>query len=197
MDNQKIGAVIRQLRKEKGMTQSELASAIQVDPRTVSKWECGRGLPDVGLLRQLSDILQTDIGRLLGAETQPNRPDAGKLSRAKFYVCPVCGNILFSTGKATLFCCGYSLQPLEVQNADEVHEPTVEQSDGDYYVTFAHEMSKAHHIVFAAAVVDDRITLIRMYPEQEAAFRLPMYRRGMKLYVYCTEHGLMRCSSKL
>jgi desulfoferrodoxin (superoxide reductase-like protein) len=63
--------------------------------------------------------------------------------------------------------------------------------DGDYYITFEHEMSKAHYISFVAYVACDRVLMVKLYPEQSAAVRFPqMY--GGKLYAYCNQHGLWR-----
>ncbi len=154
------------------------------------------GCPDVSLWEELSVLLGADIRKLLQGELNPNQPDVGKLDRIQFYVCPTCGNILTSTGAATVSCCGRQLNPLEADKDTEGHEITVQIVDNEYYITFDHEMSKEHYILFAAYVCDDRVLLNRFYPEQEPAFRLPMMRRAGNLYFYCTEHGLRACRFK-
>ena len=58
MDNAKIGALIRRLRKEKKMTQLQLALKLHISDKTVSKWERGLGCPDVSLIGQLSGIFE-------------------------------------------------------------------------------------------------------------------------------------------
>ena len=57
MDLSKNGKLLRDLRKEKGMTQKQLADKLGVVPKTVSKWETGHGFPDVATLPTLADIL--------------------------------------------------------------------------------------------------------------------------------------------
>ena len=68
MDQQKIGKFILELRKEKNMTQQELATKIGVTDRAVSKWENGRGLPDLSLLVPLCKILEISINELLSGK---------------------------------------------------------------------------------------------------------------------------------
>ncbi len=192
MDCQKIGQLIFQLRKEKGLTQQQLAEQLCITNKTVSKWECGNGAPDASLWDALAGVLGADILKLLQGELHPNRLDVGKMDRVQFYVCPVCGNILTSTGKAAISCCGRRLAPLEVADGIDGHEICSEAMDGEYYISLDHAMSKTHYIAFAAYVTVDRIWFLRLYPEQSCAFRLPDLRgRGM-LYLYCTEHGLFK-----
>jgi len=135
-------------------------------------------------------ILGADMRQLMEGEITRNRPDSGNISRVRFYICPDCGNILFSTGAATIHCCGRRLERIEPKT-DGLPEVTVEEMDTDYYVTFDHPMTKEHHLTFAAYVKSDRITLHRLYPEQEAAVRFPA-QRGGTLYVGCSTHGLLR-----
>ncbi len=68
MEQDKIGRFIQSLRKEKNLTQQELADIIGVTDRAISKWENGRGLPDYSLLRPLSDALGISINELLNGE---------------------------------------------------------------------------------------------------------------------------------
>ena len=190
MDCAKVGGLIVQLRREKGLTQRQVADRLGISNKTVSKWECGRGCPDASLWDGLSDVLGADILKMLQGELRPNRPDVGKMSRARFYVCPVCGNLLVSTGESTISCCGRKLSHLVGRPYTEEHGVKVVEADLEYYVTLDHPMEKGHYIVFAAYVHDDRVLLQRLYPEQSAAFHLPITKRGGKLYLYCSEHGL-------
>ena len=61
MDNVKIGNLINKLRKEKGMTQLQLAEKLHISDKTVSKWERGLGCPDVSLLTDLSGVFGVDL----------------------------------------------------------------------------------------------------------------------------------------
>ncbi len=194
MDCAKIGKLIEHLRKEKGLTQKEVAEQLNISNKTVSKWECGKGAPDVSLWKGLSAILGADILKLLQGELNPNRLDIGKIENIRFYVCPSCGNILTSTGKAGISCCGRNLSPLSAVTEITGHEISVEEMDTDYFITIKHDMSKRHYISFAAYVYDDRIWFQRLYPEQNLAFRMPVMKGGGNLYLYCTKDGLFKYS---
>lgn len=68
MDQQKIGRFIAQIRKTKGLTQSQLAEKLMISEKTVSKWECGRGLPEVSIMLPLCKILGISVNELLSGE---------------------------------------------------------------------------------------------------------------------------------
>ena len=68
MNQEKIGKFILELRKEKNMTQQELADKIGVTDRAISKWENGRGLPDLSLMKPLCDELGISINELISGE---------------------------------------------------------------------------------------------------------------------------------
>jgi len=74
-------------------------------------------------------------------------------------------------------------------NTDEEHSVMVELTDGDYYVSLEHPMTKDHYISFMAYVNWERLQLVKLYPEQEAAARFARCGRGT-LYVYCQKDGL-------
>lgn len=192
MDCAKVGKLILQLRTEKGLTQKQVADRLNITNKTISKWECGLGCPDVSLWEELASVLGADILKLLQGELNPNRPDIGKMNQIQFYVCPTCGNILTSTGAASIACCGRQLQPLSPATSALKHTPHIEEIEDEYYATMKHEMRREHYLLFAACVNDDRIWFNRLYPEQNAAFRFPNMRSGATLYLYCTQHGLMR-----
>lgn len=68
MNQEKIGKLIAEIRKEKDMTQTDLANKLGITDRAISKWENGRGLPDISLLQNLSEILGITITELLSGE---------------------------------------------------------------------------------------------------------------------------------
>lgn len=189
MDCAKTGGLIAKLRKEKGMTQKNLADALGISNKTVSKWECGMGSPDLTFWPDLSAILGADITQMMEGEITVNKPDSGNLHRLRLYVCPDCGNILVSTGSAAIYCCGKKTEVLSVKEHDKRPHITVEESDIDYYLTVDHPMRKDHYLSCAIYVNNDRVLINRLYPEQSAAFRLPVCRGG-RLYLYCVIHGL-------
>lgn len=191
MNNEKIGTLIQKLRHEKGFTQKEIADMLGVSDKAVSKWERGNGCPDVSLWAPLSEVLGADVKKLLMGELYPNKPDIGKMEKSQFYVCPSCGNILLSSGPASISCCGRRLAALPVQPVTGgPHQLTVSEMDGERYVSLSHEMEKNHYIQFIAYVTGDRVTLCRLYPEQEAAARFPNSMGGGSFYLYCSNHGL-------
>lgn len=189
MDCNKVGLLILELRKEKNMTQKEIADAMNISDKAISKWERGLGCPDVSLLSELSQILGVNIEKILQGDLDPNHTDGGNMKRVKFYLCPTCGNVLTSTAKAELSCCGRKLEPLEEKPADADHQITVEDIDDEAYITINHEMTREHYLTFVAYVTCDRLQLIKLYPEQNAELRIPKIRSG-KFYICCSNHGL-------
>ena len=68
MDQVKIGKFIAAMRKRKGLTQKELAEQLEISDKTVSKWECGKGMPENDFMLPLCDILQISANELLSGE---------------------------------------------------------------------------------------------------------------------------------
>ena len=68
MDSQKIGQYIAYKRKAKGMTQKQLADALLITNKAVSKWETGTSMPDISLLKELARILDVTVDELLNGE---------------------------------------------------------------------------------------------------------------------------------
>ena len=191
MDRYVTGAVIRRLRERKKMTQDELAEKICVSGKAVSKWETGQGFPDISLLEPLAQALDISVIELLSGEDIRNTNRSCNIARGQFYVCPVCGNVIRSTGEAVISCCGITLPPLEAEEADGEHMIRVEIIEDEYYVTVDHPMTKEHYLSFLAAVSDAGVQFVKLYPEgaAEARFRLT----GIKcFYVFCNRHGLFR-----
>jgi len=197
MDCNKMGTLLYRLRKEKGMTQKQIADMMNISDKTISKWERGLGCPDVSLLSELSRIYEVNIEKILSGNLAPNNNDTGNLKRIKFYACPCCGNIIYNTGDADISCCGRKLAPHVAKPADAMHNAVVEDVEGEYYITFHHEMSKTHFLSFVAYVTSDKILLVKLYPEQTASVHLPkmnggrlQQKFGASLYYYCSRHGL-------
>lgn len=111
--------------------------------------------------------------------------------RSKFYVCPVCGNVIHCMGEAVIHCHGILLCPAEAEESDEAHNITVERIEDEYYVKVDHTMTKNHYISFIAAVSSDRMQMVKMYPEGNVQARFQI--SGVKqIYVYCNKEGLFR-----
>lgn len=195
MDNYVTGAVIKKLRENKKMTQEELAEKIFVTSKAVSKWETGKGFPDVGLLEALGKALDVSVIELLSGEDITNLNKACNMAKGKFYVCPVCGNVIQTTGEAVISCCGITLPPLEAERPDVNHELKIERVEDEYFVTMNHPMTKEHYISFIATVSAQGVQLVKLYPEGNAQARFKIS-RVRKLYAYCNRHGLFEVERK-
>jgi DNA-binding XRE family transcriptional regulator/desulfoferrodoxin (superoxide reductase-like protein) len=195
MDLGKNGELLRFLRKEKRLTQSHLASKLGVVAKTVSKWETGRGFPDVSLLPRLAEVLGVSERTLLSGEIYKNKVDNGNVKKTKFYVCPTCGSTLNGLGDSAVFCCGKELLPLTANSPDDAHSPTLTDVENDLYVEFNHPMDKNHYILFVTFIGIDRTLTVRLYPEGPHSVRIPKAYTG-KLVYYCTMHGLYELSLK-
>ena len=189
MNQYVTGTVIKELREKNKMTQLQLAEKLGVSDKTVSKWETAKGYPDITLLEPIAKAFRISVTELISGNTIYNANVSANMLRSKFYVCPVCGNVIHSMGEAAIHCHGILLSPLEAEASDERHMIFIERIEDEYYVRIDHSMSKEHYISFASAVSSDDMQLIKMYPEQspEARFRI----RGVKrIYFYCNRDGL-------
>ena len=195
MDQYVTGAVIKALREKAKLTQAQLAEKLNVSDKVVSKWETGRGYPDVTLLEPLAAVFRVSVAELLSGKAVTNTNISANMRRSHFYICPVCGNILHSMGQAAVSCHGIALPPLEAEEPDASHTMTVEAVEDEYFVSVRHEMSRTHYISFLAAVSDDRLQLIRLYPEGNAEARIQ--RRGVQtIYACCNRDGLFKLTVK-
>ena len=189
MDKYITGAAIRRLRENKKMTQEELADMIFVSSKAVSKWETGQGFPDISLIEPLASALGISVMELLSGEDIRNCNRSSNMAKMKLYVCPVCGNVIEATGEALISCCGITLPALEAEAPDEDHKINVERIDDEYYVSIDHPMEKDHYISFIIAVSDQRVQMLKLYPESnaEGRFKIDCVK---KFYAYCNRHGL-------
>ena len=182
---------IKRLREAKGLTQSELAQQIGVSSKAVSKWETSKGLPDISLIEPLSQILGVSVMELMSGDTVINKNISSNILFSKFYVCPVCGNVIHSTGAAVISCCGITLPSLDAEEVDKAHEISIEKVEDEYFVTVNHDMTKEHYISFTCFVTTDRVQFVKFYPESDAQTRFQLRGRGY-IYLYCNKHGLMK-----
>lgn len=191
MNSYLTGAAIKRLREASRLTQAELAEKIDVSGKAVSRWETGRGLPDISLLEPLAKALRVSVIELMSGELMCNRNRSANMLRSKFYVCPLCGNVIHAAGEAVVSCCGVTLPPLEAEEMDGAHRVRIEEVEDEQFLTVPHEMTKTHYISFLAFVTTDRVQLIKLYPEGSAQRRMSLRGQGY-LYLYCNRHGLMR-----
>ena len=189
MDQYVTGTAIRELRQQKGMTQLQLAQLLSVSDKTVSKWETGKGYPDITLLEPIADAFGVSVTELISGNRIENRNVSANMLRSKFCICPVCGNVIHTMGEAVVQCHGVRLLPAEPEQGDEKHMALIERVEDEYYVRVDHEMTKQHYISFIAALSPDRIQLVKLYPEgnAEARFRMDGVKR---VCFYCNRDGL-------
>ena len=146
------------------------------------------------------------------------------LLKTRFYVCPVCGNIIHSASEAAISCHGINLQPLEPRvigkrssgtdkssgpggetaisgdvrmDQDAAEAPvTLEKVEDEAFITINHEMTKKSYIKFIAAVSADRVQLMQLFPEGPAQARFNP--SGVRyVYFYSTTKGLFRLTPGL
>ncbi|MBQ2819340.1 MAG: helix-turn-helix domain-containing protein [Clostridia bacterium] len=185
------GATIKTLRENKGLTQNELAAMLGVSDKAVSKWETAKGLPDITLIEPLAKALGVSVMELMSGDTVTNKNISANILRSRFYVCPVCGNIIRAMGDALISCCGITLPPLDAEEPDKDHSITIEKVEDEHFITVHHPMTKTHFISFIAYLTPDRVQFVKLYPEGNAETRLNLRGKGY-LYIHCNKHGLMK-----
>ncbi len=190
MNHDLTAITIKNLRENKQMTQEQLGEILSVSAKTISKWETGRGLPDVSLLAPLASALDISVTELLSGECATNRNVSGNMLKTKFYVCPVCGNIIHALGDVVVSCCGITLPALEPEQEGD-HAVCIERIEDEHFVSSEHSMTKQHYLSFFAYVTSEKVELVKLYPEGSAETRFFM-RGGGYIYWYCNHHGLFR-----
>ncbi len=191
MDNYVTGNTIKKLREKNNLTQLELANKLNVSDKTISKWETGRGLPDISLIDPLSKALNISITELFSGSYIINRNMSGNMLQSKIYVCPICGNIIHTIGETLVSCCGITLPILEPEEIDDEHFVDVAKIENDYYIKVNHSMNKKHYISFIAYVTSNKFELYKLYAEQNAEARFNVRGKGF-IYIYCNKHGLFK-----
>ena len=189
MNQYVTGAVIRELREKNRMTQLQLAEKLSVSDKAISKWETGKGYPDITLLEPIADAFNVSLAELLSGNLVSNTNVSSNMMRSRFYICPVCGNVIHSMGEAVIHCHGVQLVPSVPEMSDERHKIFIERVEDEYYVRIEHSMTKEHYISFVAALSSDRIQMVRLYPEwnAEARFKMQGVRR---ICFFCNRDGL-------
>lgn len=193
MNQYVTGSMIKTLRERKQLTQLQLAQKLSVSDKAISRWETGKGYPDITLVEPLAAALGISVMELMSGTDIINQNRSCNMKKMKFYICPICGNIIFATGEAAISCCGVSLQPQEPEAPSDTHRISAEIVEDEYYITVSHPMTKAHYISFVAAVKDNSCEVVKLYPEQEAEARFKI-NRTTSIYFYCNRHGLFSVS---
>ena len=98
MDIEKIGQFIAALRKSKGLTQQEVADRLGVTDKTVSKWECGNGLPDITAIPAIAELFEVTADEILRGERIPEEKRTEKNEKkteeqAEYHTANICKNV--------------------------------------------------------------------------------------------------------
>ena len=189
MNQYVTGAVIKELREKNKMTQLQLAEKHGVSDKTVSKWETAKGYPDITLLEPIAEAFSVSVTELISGNAVYNSNVSANVLKSKFYICPICGNVICSMGEAVIHCHGVLMTAAEPEEDDGNHKIYVERIEDEYYVRIEHAMTKKHYISFVAAQSSDRIQMVKLYPEgnAEARFKISGVRR---ILFYCNRDGL-------
>ena len=189
MNQYVTGAVIKELREKYHFTQAELAEKLNVSDKTVSKWETAKGYPDISLLEPIAKVFGISVTELISGNAISNVNISANVMRLKFYVCPVCGNIIHSMGEAVIQCHGIILKPCQAEETDENHMVFIERVEDEYYIRIEHDMTKQHYVSFIAGLASDKVQMVKLYPEGNAEARLKI--NGVrKICFYCNKDGL-------
>ena len=132
MNQYVTGAVIKELREKNHLTQTELAKKLCVSDKTISKWETAKGYPDITLLEPIANVFGVSVTELISGNAVHNTNVAANMMRSKFYVCPVCGNVIHSMGEAVIHCHGVRLCPADADEVDENHEIIMEKVEDEW-----------------------------------------------------------------
>ena len=195
MNQYVTGAVIKELREKKHLTQAELAKRLCVSDKTISKWETAKGYQDISLLESIAKVFEISGTELISGNAVSNVNVSANMLRSHFYVCPVCGNVIHSMGEAVIHCHGILLTPCQAEETDEKHMIFIERVEDEYYVRVEHDMTKQHYISFIAALSSDKIQMVKLYPEGNAEARVKI--NGVKkIYFYCNRDGLFSINVK-
>lgn len=190
MDRKKVGELLRQLREENLLTQRELGERLHVSDKAISKWERGVGYPDISFLIQLSEVFHINVEEILRGEIVSKESIGGNMKNTKIYLCPSCHDITMSTGNAEVSCCGRKLNEMELKKASKEQQLTVEEIDGEWFVTGENSMTKEDYVFFIAFLVGDSIQLMKQYPEWNLQARIQRRGHG-KLLWYSEKEGLL------
>lgn len=194
------GNTIKSLREKQNLTQAQLANLLCVSDKTISKWERGRGFPDIVFLEPLSKLLKVSMLELLSGNTITNKNTSANIKKSCFYTCPICGNVFFSLGNALISCCGLQLPVLEIENSknnksiqeNEIahqHKIKLEDIEDELYLTMKHPMEKDHFISWIGIIRINSVEIIKFYPEENLECRIK-YGKNIKIFAYCNRHGL-------
>lgn len=181
--------IIKELRNKAKLSQNELALRLNVSPKTISKWETGKGYPDISILEPLCKELDISLDELFSGDLVTKNNSSFNMLNADVYVCENCGNVIISADDTSISCHWTKLKSLKPKAVNEEHHISYTKIENEYCFKINHIMEKEHYISFAIGIYYNGYRLIKLYPEQECSFYLTI--RGLKRILYfCNKHGL-------
>jgi len=190
MDSEKIAYLLKSLRKEKNLTQKQVAEILNLSDKTISKWERAKGLPDISVLNEISHLYGINVNEILKGTVEESEINGGNMKNLKYYICPVCGSITLSTGNVSLSCCSRTITPVDARKAEPEEKLTVEVVEDEWFISSDHPMTKDNYISFVAFAKGESIQLIKQYPQWNLQLRIQKRGHGTLLW-YDTEKGLL------
>ena len=141
------------------------------------------------MLESIADAFSVSVTELISGNTVYNSNVSANVLKSKFYICPICGNVIHSMGEAVIHCHGVLMTAAEPEETDENHKIFIERTEDEYYVRIEHNMTKNHYISFMAALSSDRIQMVKLYPEGNAETRFKIG-GAKRILFYCNRDGL-------
>lgn len=112
------------------------------------------------------------------------------LIKAKFYICPECGNVNICTKNVQISCCGHNLNESVPQKANDESCLKAEAIEDEWFISSSHPMEKDNYISFVSFITGDKIQFIKQYPEWDMQLRIQRREHGVLLW-YSKQNGLM------
>jgi len=109
----------------------------------------------------------------------------------KFYVCPVCGNVVITTEDNIVTCCGQKLNGQEVKKAEGKHRLLVEEKENKIYLTSEHGMTEEHHLNFIAYGTGNQYVVVKLQKEVSVNVVLEK-QENAEIIFGCNQHGIFR-----
>lgn len=109
----------------------------------------------------------------------------------KFYVCPICGNVIITTENNPVTCCGQKLNGQEVKKSEGKHRLIVENQKEKIHLTSEHGMTKEHHLNFIAYGKDNQYVIVKLEKETPVDVTLSKIEDG-EIYFGCNQHGVWK-----
>ena len=104
------------------------------------------------MLEPIADAFSISVTELISGNTVQNSNVSANVLKSKFYICPICGNVIHSMGEVVVHCHGVLMTAAEAEETDERHKIFLERVEDEYYVRIEHDMTKTHYISFIAAL---------------------------------------------